>query len=569
MRKRFTSILGLLMLLSAPMQAQDFESATDAVKNMGIGWNLGNTLDANTGSGKLFTEEGYWGVQGLESETCWGQPVTKPELFTMFKEAGFGAIRVPVTWYNHMDKDGKVDAAWMKRVHEVVDYVIDAGLYCIINVHHDTGADGTPFHSWLKADEDNYTQNKERFEGLWTQIATEFKDYDEHLIFGAYNEMLDKYDSWCFATFGRSGGYDAADAASAYAAINSYAQSFCSAVRATGGNNATRNLIINTYGSCNGSGTWNSHLKDPLTEMKMPEGESNHIIFEVHNYPSISNLSSAKKEFGQNIQDLQETLGALGAPIIYGEWGTSSNNGDGTNDYADNRDNLFDFVTYALKAVKEAGMAAFWWMGISDGAYRNEPAFSQPDLAETMAKAWHGEEFAGTYPTISESSGVTAWEGEQALMWSTWLKIEGSVFATMKSDMQLQITYTQEAANADGGDLQFWYGDWSSKLTVKVGDTEFAGDFNPDEYYGTTDQTYTTAFTFSEEAFNNLCQKGMLLDGQNVILKKVVLAPATDIKAVKTSNITDAIQIYNLAGQRVASPKKGIYIRNGKKVVIK
>jgi aryl-phospho-beta-D-glucosidase BglC (GH1 family) len=100
-----------------------------------------------------------------------------------------------------MDKDGKVNAEWMKRVHEVVDYVINQGLYCIVNVHHDTGADKDSFKSWIKADEANYEQNKTRYENLWKQIAEEFKDYDEHLLFESYNEMLDKLSSWCFASF--------------------------------------------------------------------------------------------------------------------------------------------------------------------------------------------------------------------------------------------------------------------------------------------------------------------------------------------------------------------------------
>ncbi len=118
--------------MSYSTKAADFETAKDAVKNMGVGWNLGNTLDANDAT-KTWTTT-------AQHETCWGQPVTKPELLKMMKEAGFGAIRVPITWYQEMDKDGKVNAAWMSRVKEVVDYVIDNGMYCIINVHHDTGA---------------------------------------------------------------------------------------------------------------------------------------------------------------------------------------------------------------------------------------------------------------------------------------------------------------------------------------------------------------------------------------------------------------------------------------------
>ena len=198
MKKTLLLLLGLA--LTAGIQAADFETASDAVKNMGVGWNLGNTLDANRQTITDITNAGYWGQQDLNSETCWGQYVTQPELLKMLKDAGFGAIRVPVTWYNHMDKDGKVDAAWMNRVKEVVGYVVENGLYCILNIHHDTGATGyddknnVTFYSWIKADESNYETNKAKFEGLWKQIAEEFKDYDEHLLFEGYNEMLDSYN---------------------------------------------------------------------------------------------------------------------------------------------------------------------------------------------------------------------------------------------------------------------------------------------------------------------------------------------------------------------------------------
>ena len=125
--------------------------------------------------------------------------------------------------------------------------------------------------AWLIADDGVYKKERSRFEALWTQIAEEFRDYDEHLLFEGYNEMLDTQRSWCFASFAANGGYNASIAKSAYSGINSYAQSFVDAVRATGGNNAQRNLIVNTYGSCSGSGTWSSHLQDPLKQMKLPE----------------------------------------------------------------------------------------------------------------------------------------------------------------------------------------------------------------------------------------------------------------------------------------------------------
>ncbi len=263
------------------LRAQSFESATDAVKNMRVGWNLGNTLESNSGDINNMWIEAWSDRSTSAYETAWGQPVTTLELITMFKDAGFNAIRVPVTWYPHMEANitttkwdpvanpigTQIQATWMARVKEVVDYVISQGMYCILNIHHDTGGANT---AWLTASSESYNSQKERFEAVWTQIANEFKDYDQHLLFEGYNEMLDAYGSWCFASFGCSGQYNASVASEAYSSINSYAQSFVNAVRATGGNNAQRNLIVSTYAACSGEGNWNTHLSDPLTNMKLP-----------------------------------------------------------------------------------------------------------------------------------------------------------------------------------------------------------------------------------------------------------------------------------------------------------
>ena len=248
MGKKITAIFSLLLMFCIQAQAQEFESAADAVKNMGVGWNLGNTLDA--WADKTFNTP-------ADQETCWGQPITKPELMKMMKEAGFGAIRVPVTWFPWTDADGNVKPEWMKRVHEVVDYVIDQGLYCILNVHHDTGEGD---QRWLIANESVYDQTMARYENLWKHIAEEFKDYDQKLLFESYNEMLDIDKSWCFATFATKNKYDETKARNAYNAINKYAQSFVDVVRAAGGNNVSRNLIVNTYAACCGSGTWNVNV---------------------------------------------------------------------------------------------------------------------------------------------------------------------------------------------------------------------------------------------------------------------------------------------------------------------
>ena len=389
--------------MTFPVWAQpgaDFESAKDAVKNMRVGWNLGNTLDSNSGDVQNMWIEKWTSRLPSDYEKAWGQPVTKPALMKMFKEAGFNAIRVPVTWYPHMEakwkfKSGtiwdmdndnigqKIDAKWMKRVHEVVDYVINQGMYCILNVHHDTGAATT---AWLVADEAEYAKQRERYETVWTQIAEEFKDYDEHLLFEGYNEMLDIKDSWCFASFAASGQYNATIAKSAYNAINSYAQSFVNAVRATGGNNSQRNLIVNTYGACSGSGTWNTHLKDPLKEMKLPEDKAeNHLIFEIHTYPDIKNLSNVKSEV-RSMVSAWKTYLQNKAPVIVGEWGSGTENG-----YSTYRSNMLAFAQYFVEQTKASDITTFYWMGLSDGAHRSVPEFNEQDLVDAIIKGYYGE----------------------------------------------------------------------------------------------------------------------------------------------------------------------------------
>ena len=394
---------------------------------MGVGWNLGNTLDSNSGDVENMWIEAFSNRRTSDYETAWGQPVATRELIHMFREEGFGAIRVPVTWYPHMEakfkfssssnsywypsKDDlgtKVQAAWMQRVKEIVDYIIGQGMYCILNIHRDTGAANT---AWLVADEATYTSQHERFEAIWQQIAETFRDYDEHLLFEAYNEMLDGDRSWCFASFGAPGNYNAAKAKAAYTAINNYAQNFVDAVRATGGNNAQRNLVVSTYGACNGGGNWSSHLQDPLKEMLLPNdpaGEG-HIIFEVHSYPEVKNLNNAKNELQNNINDLKKYLVKKGAPVIFGEWGTSTEKA-----YENYRNNMLEFARYFVQQTKQAGMGTFYWMGLSDGTDRDNPVFTQPDLVDAITKGYYGDGgYADGIRSTSNSTGKDKWKDER------------------------------------------------------------------------------------------------------------------------------------------------------------
>ena len=565
--KRLLTIC-MLTLSTSMLQAQSFESATDAVKNMGVGWNLGNTLDAT----KWGQSQGWNWPSVTAHENEWGQPTTKPELLKMMKEAGFGAIRVPVTWFQEMDSNGKVKAEWMKRVHEVVDYVINNGMYCILNVHHDTG-EGEDH--WLYANTTCYNNVKDTYQYLWQQIAAEFKDYDQKLLFESYNEMLDKYGSWNYAMYNRTGGYDETEAKDAYNAINQFAQLFVNTVRSSGGNNDKRNLVVNTYGACCG-GKWgtNELPMEPLKQMKLPtDMTTGHLIFQVHSYPGLksNNLSSIKTQVTTMMSDLKTVLAAKGAPVIIGEWGTL--NDDSDVNYANNKTNYLDFCKHFVTEAKKNDIATFYWMGLSDGVYRSEVVFSQPDLAETITKAYHGSSFEGKYPVHDSSKGTVAFEGEKVLEWGQGITIKAAMLKEAGNKVQVEITYKLDFTDYD--DMQFMYnkGGWQ-KITAGLsmdGKSFDGADFSAASFYGIqSGDSKTSTLTFNEAAYELVSVNDLVIQGHGVIISKVVVK-APEASGIKNTVIyqNDDNTIYNLQGQRVENPQHGIYIRNGKKFVVK
>ena len=555
------------------MQAQSFETAHEAVTNMGVGWNLGNTLEAHAKKPNPDIDS-YWGQEGLESENDWGQPNTKPEVFKMMKEAGFGAIRIPVTWYNHMDKDGNVNAEWMARVKQVVDYALAQDLYCIINVHHDTGADEAGKHvSWIKAEGANYEKNKSKFEKLWLQIATEFKDYDQKLLFESYNEMLDKYSSWNYATSNKSGGYNETEAMDAYKAINDYAQSFVNVVRGTEGNNGVRNLVVNTYGACCG-GKWGSNElpMGPIREMKLPDDvTSNHLIFQIHSYPGLkpNNLAAIKTQVTTMMSDLKTILAAKGAPVIVGEWGTL--NDDSDVNYNNNKTNYLDFCKHFVTEAKNNGIITFYWMGLSDGSNRSLPVFHQPDLAETIVKAYRGSTEGYKYPVRSDIIGdiVTVVDFKQ--VWSEVYLYNKTINTNTYKAIELELDAAPESgvlkfkvykSNGDGVNVDITTA--KSKMTF----TSAMGNNLQKVTLQCFSNTYQTKVKSAYLVKNDDTKEQLYLTPfWGCSVDETVITAINPIVYGKTND--DNHQIYNLQGLRVGYPQRGIYIKNGKKYIAK
>jgi endoglucanase len=223
---------------------------------MTLGWNLGNTLEAPG------------------NETAWGNPKTTEQMILMVKNAGINAIRLPCAWDSYLEDQTtyKIKAPWLARVKEVVDYCVDNGLYAIVNIHWDGG--------WL---EENPTYAKQtevnrKQRALWEQIAVYFRNYDEHLLFAGTNEV-------------HAPDYSA-PATEHLEVQMSYNQTFVDAVRSTGGRNAYRNLIVQSF---------SADIDEADSHLLMPaDPTADRLMLEVHFYPW---------QFGLLTEDANSTWG--------------------------------------------------------------------------------------------------------------------------------------------------------------------------------------------------------------------------------------------------------------------
>ncbi len=222
-------------------------TAVELTRLMGNGTNLGNTMEAC--DARKFGLGGNTGKEPTAYEVGWGQPVTTQEMLYGLKEAGFDTIRIPVAWMtnaSHLDKgDYTLDEPYLARVKEIVDYARNAGMYVIINDHWDGGWWGM-FGS-EKAE--TRALAMEAYKGMWQQIAEYFKDYSDYLIFEGANEEIGARFDEDSALYCNDSVVSYLSDNERYALANEVNQAFVDTVRATGGNNANRFLLIPGYGT--------------------------------------------------------------------------------------------------------------------------------------------------------------------------------------------------------------------------------------------------------------------------------------------------------------------------------
>ena len=284
-------------------------TATELVSFIGTGWNLGNTLDA------------IGGGNSPSSETSWGNPKTTKAMIDAVKAQGFSAVRVPVSWGNHTTGDNfTIDSKWLARVKEVVDYCIDNDMYVILNIHHDTST-----QYYYPSSE--YKERSVKFvNSIWTQVAKYFKDYDQKLIFETLNEprLAGTGDEWWFDV-----NYPNNAVRDSISAINALNQTAVDAIRAAGGKNTDRCIMVPGYGaSIDGCTTSTFKLPDDSTP--------NRLIVSVHAYTPYNFALNANgtAEFTNDLKNEVDYLYSTikshfidkGVPAIIGETSASNKN---------------------------------------------------------------------------------------------------------------------------------------------------------------------------------------------------------------------------------------------------
>jgi endoglucanase len=336
---RVIPICAVAVMMPAAALAQTLPPASQVASAIHVGWNIGNSLEATGG------------------ETAWGNPLVNQQLIDGVKAAGFNAVRIPCAWDGHANQTTlQIDPVWLARVKQVVDYAIGNGMYVILNIHWDGGwLQDHPLFSFQAA-----VNQKQR--AYWTQIATLFRNYDQHLLFAGTNEV--------HADFGTP-------TAEHITVQESYNQTFVDAVRATGGNNASRTLVVQTY---------NTNMWHGLDFFTLPaDSAESRLIVETHYYdpydytlnPGGSCLfwgapfptqGACTWAYESYVDDLFGRVRAewvdQGVPVIMGEYGVATR----PNLDLDSREYYLEYIN---AAAARNGIKTFYWDNGVSAAQQN------------------------------------------------------------------------------------------------------------------------------------------------------------------------------------------------------
>lgn len=344
---KFRTMLFLLLPLAAFLtgcgSGTKIETlSTQFAAELKAGWNLGNTLDANsTGAGRTNL--------GLSTETSWGMPAVTKEMIHAVAVKGFSSIRIPVSWHNHItDSDYTIDSQWFGRVREVVDWALEENLKVIINIHHDnlTEEQMESQYGFCVTQDSGLQKVSEKFlEKIWTQVAGAFRNYDENLIFEVLNEPRCIGTSYEWSGSGKN-------ISDANKVISGYEQTCVNAIRSAGGRNSARYLMVPPYAA-----------SPDLTEgWTIPEDSAeDRLLISLHAYTpyefAMGSLQNSVflSRYQNDIDHVFTVAGNFmkeGYGVVIGEASASDKNNDSERKR---------WASYYFKAAVKKGVSVFLW----------------------------------------------------------------------------------------------------------------------------------------------------------------------------------------------------------------
>lgn len=328
-------------------EARDI-SSFDLLAEMGVGWNLGNSMDVTS-----------------RDKTYWGNPITTQSTIEAVKQMGFTTLRIPITWGPNQDDAAPytIESNYLREVKRIVDYGFKNRMHVIINVHHD--------NDWVIPDAGQAEESKLRLASLWTQVSEYFIDYNDSLIFETLNEprIEGSAQEW-------SGGTP-----EGRAYINDFHQVAVDAIRATGKNNALRHIMITTWAA--------STVPDAMNDLVIPNDDPK-VIISLHSYFPWAFAGEASVSWGSEEDKLalegeldkihQKWIVEEGRPVILGEWGSiDSNNRESRNSYAG---------FYAKEAAERGLLTVVWDDGGMFRLYnRTSQNWDFGDIASTIVSS--------------------------------------------------------------------------------------------------------------------------------------------------------------------------------------
>lgn len=588
MKKHLFTILAAALMTAGGMHAQTVApdstgmtmSAHDFTKSVIMGWNLGNALESAGADWDNDNQKwiNTWDDDYNEWETGWDNPKTTKAMLQAVKDAGFNAIRIPVRWVPHISNYSTmaINPTWLARVKQVVDWCMELDLTVILNTHHEKWLELNPYYSYQKT-------NLDKLEKLWTNIATAFRDYDQRLVFAGTNETTSNWQ---------------APTKEEQEVQNSYNHTFVKAVRATGGKNYYRNLIIQTYACAPGYG---------LSGLTIPDDPAkNRLSIEFHYYDPYSYCSgdiengcyyywgSKYSSYGstpagedeRKIRNLflqiRNTWFEKGYGVVIGEYGVSHHVDPKATAtvMARQEENESYYLETLVSEARKNGFAAFVWdnntfgsgtekFGIFDR--KNKMAISAQYLLDGIkAGSETGFQELSQTDTDPGAGGTVYWSGSKSLNWGeqgTQLNIPASKFTYGKDSVLVVFYYTQNP-QATYDQIQVCNSGWS-KLPFYVDGQQTDGDFSPRNFYGTVSGSHITAFTFKGASLKTAKSGGMNIQGYGVTLTKVsIVTTFTGVDEIAAPAHTPLI--YRLDGTVTSHPEPGnIYIKEGKKILWK